>query len=48
MLPKCLINFFACEIRISYWINLTSQFSTRTLMFSFLHFLTLALATRCS
>jgi hypothetical protein len=35
MLSKCLINNFACEIRIFWRINLTSQFSTKTLTFFF-------------
>ncbi len=36
---NCLIKSFACKIRISCWINLPSQFSIRTLMFSFLFIL---------
>jgi len=47
MLLECLIKSFACEICVSYQINLTSQFSTRTLMFSFLLILTLTLVTCC-
>jgi len=35
MFLKCLIRSFACEIRISYWINMISQFSTRTWTFFF-------------
>ncbi len=37
MLPKCLTRNFACEIHISYRINLTNQFSTRTLTFFFVY-----------
>jgi len=48
MFLQCLIEHFTCKICISYWINLTSQFSIRTLTLFFLHFLTLTLATRCS
>jgi hypothetical protein len=43
MLPKCLIKSFTCKICISYRINLISQFSIRTLTFSFIHFLTFTL-----
>jgi hypothetical protein len=48
MLPKCLIKSFACKICISCQINLTNQFSTRTLMFFFLLIYTLMLARCCS
>ncbi len=48
ILPKCLIRSVTYKIHISYQINLASQFSTRSLMFSFLCFLTLTLATHCS
>jgi len=47
MLLECLTRSFACEIHISCRINLTSQFSTKTLTFYFLLILILMLGTHC-